>query len=560
MIADDATATGPPIVSANPDLQATKLLHAGRGRLISNPGGSNADLTSAPPRQPSPLLTTPLVGPRSVEVGPQDPGRAGGLRAPNQPGGAGDAQSKAGMAAPGSAGNAGPRVVICPPPLTQPPALNQGVEIPFSGPANGDPNLNVNGGALLPGPGHGKSVGGSGTGGSGLARDVLADQSTTPGVSLGPPPLEPYRPNDAGIPAIKPTPTPPPTTDDIQPPIAIPAVKLDNPEHLDDDFDYVLSTIQPTPAKSGYLRIDFQPKRTLHRLKTMPKDVVFLVDVSLSIPEEWATQVAQGVRDSLASLNAGDRFNIVLFNQAMTFNRDGAVPANPPNIGSAEDFLSQVHAAHDRHQLRYGPAAEVRRRARNASTTSSSSATANPPRATCASCSTSSPAITIWPPASTAWAWAKSPTTSCRVPGLPQQRPHSPAIGKAGPCLHPRSDELHGYPIIKTSVDVAGIDDSQVFPATCPTSTRTNPSRSTAGGTSWSAHHAAIRPQRRQAGGPDFYARPRPKLRQPGDRHLPRDWALAKLYLLYSQMIAAETPNQAAVKRLQEEYGLKTVY
>ncbi len=48
----------------------------------------------------------------------------------------------------------------------------------------------------------------------------------------------------------------------------------------------------------------------------------------------------------LASLSsAGDRFNIVLFNQAMTFfNRDGVVPANPPNIGSAEDFLSQVHA------------------------------------------------------------------------------------------------------------------------------------------------------------------------------------------------------------------------
>ncbi len=53
-----------------------------------------------------------------------------------------------------------------------------------------------------------------------------------------------------------------------------------------------------------------------------------------------------------------------------------------------------------------------------------------------------------------------------------------------------------------------------------------------------------------------------PAQAQPGDRHLPHDWALAKLYFLYSQMIAAgETPEiQAAVKALQEEYGLKTVY
>ncbi len=85
VIADDATATGPPIVSANPDLQATKPPTP--AEAVNQTLADNANRTPALPRQPSPLLTTPLVGPAArSRPARRTPARPGGLHAPNQPG------------------------------------------------------------------------------------------------------------------------------------------------------------------------------------------------------------------------------------------------------------------------------------------------------------------------------------------------------------------------------------------------------------------------------------------------------------------------------------------
>lgn len=309
-----------------------------------------ADITTGPTLTgpPTQVLATPVVAPRPLEAGPRDPGAAGGVRDPAHFGGSGNPAAPVGMAE-GAGGDAGPRVEL-PSTLAKPNALSKGLELSYSGPPSGDPSLAVRGGGQVTGPGNGKTVAGTDVGGSGMARNLLADQSNTPGVSLGPPPLEPYRPSDktgAGMPATRPTagnlPRP-----KLDVPVAakLPPTNIQSTEHLDDDFDYVLSVLDPVNPQRGYLRVDITPRRTLQRLRTMPKDVVFLVDTSLSIPQEWVDSVAAGIRDSLSTLNPEDRFNIVMFNQtARFFSEKGIAPATEANLAAAAEFLKHARAA-----------------------------------------------------------------------------------------------------------------------------------------------------------------------------------------------------------------------
>ena len=94
--------------------------------------------------------------------------------------------------------------------------------------------------------------------------------------------------------------------------------RFDVPEHLDNDFDYRL-TVYQAPRGPDFFRVDIKGRRSLSRLRTMAKDVVFLVDTSGSIAQAWVDGVSRGIRDSLSSLNQGDRFNIVLFDERPRF-------------------------------------------------------------------------------------------------------------------------------------------------------------------------------------------------------------------------------------------------
>lgn len=115
--------------------------------------------------------------------------------------------------------------------------------------------------------------------------------------------------------------------------------RLQMPEHLDDDFDYLLRTYADRDGWN-YFQIDIVARRSLRKLATMPKDVIFLVDVSGSIPQEFVTEVVAGLSDALGALNEGDRFNIVLFREtARFFSTQGIQPANVETIEAARDFL-----------------------------------------------------------------------------------------------------------------------------------------------------------------------------------------------------------------------------
>ena len=110
-------------------------------------------------------------------------------------------------------------------------------------------------------------------------------------------------------------------------------------EHLDEDFTYDLTVHQ---ARSGkrFFRLHITPQRSISKLRTMSKDVVFLIDTSESIDQAWVNQVSRGVGDALGSLNgSGDRFNIVLFKDSVRIFSDTMAPVSDASTHNAMRFL-----------------------------------------------------------------------------------------------------------------------------------------------------------------------------------------------------------------------------
>ena len=128
--------------------------------------------------------------------------------------------------------------------------------------------------------------------------------------------------------------------------------KIDVPDNLDNDFAYRVTRYTPTDRRGtpidpsiepGYFRVDITAQRSLQKLKTMPKDVIFIVDTSSSISQDWVDQVTKGVGDALVTLNQGDRFNVVLFNDKVSLLSDtGPVDASKDNLAAAGDFLANA--------------------------------------------------------------------------------------------------------------------------------------------------------------------------------------------------------------------------
>lgn len=128
--------------------------------------------------------------------------------------------------------------------------------------------------------------------------------------------------------------------------------KIDVPDNLDDDFAYRVSKYEatdwlnraiPLSEEPGYFRVDITAQRSLRKLKTMPKDVIYIIDTSSSISEDWVAEVTRGVNGSLVSLNEGDRFNVVLFNEKVSLLSDaGPIDATKDNTKAATDFLKSA--------------------------------------------------------------------------------------------------------------------------------------------------------------------------------------------------------------------------
>lgn len=200
---------------------------------------------------------------------------------------------------------------------------------------------------------------GTGAGSRDLAGDVLGNIGAAPNRIGGPTTTLIDRPQIDGPSAV--TDIPP----DLAPTLDTPTIdftdlalggttKIDVPDNLDNDFTYRVTRYDPVDWRGravdpkeepGYFRVDITAQRSLRKLKTMPKDVIYIIDTSSSISQAWVQQITKGVTESLVSLNEGDRFNVVLFNEKVSLLSDiGPIDATKDNAKAAGDFLSNAQS------------------------------------------------------------------------------------------------------------------------------------------------------------------------------------------------------------------------
>lgn len=205
----------------------------------------------------------------------------------------------------------------------------------------------------LPGDGGGSGRSGRGTGSAGLAGDALGNAGSAPrrtgagslverpaldGPSAGPEPMADTQPGLESLPI------------DFIDLALSDTTEIVVPENLDDDFAYRVTTYTPTDRRGratedGYFRVDITAQRSLRKLATSPKDVIFIIDTSSSVPADWVAEVTRGVREALVTLNEGDRFNIVLFNDRVSLlSEEGTIEATPEHFAMARTFLAEAES------------------------------------------------------------------------------------------------------------------------------------------------------------------------------------------------------------------------
>lgn len=131
-------------------------------------------------------------------------------------------------------------------------------------------------------------------------------------------------------------------------------ITIEVPDNLDNDFTYRVTRYDPVDRRGraispdqerGYFRVDITAQRSLRKLKTMPKDVIYIIDTSSSISQQWVQSITKGVSESLVSLNKGDRFNVVLFNEKVSLLSDtGPIDATKDSAKAASDFLNNAQS------------------------------------------------------------------------------------------------------------------------------------------------------------------------------------------------------------------------
>jgi Mg-chelatase subunit ChlD len=93
----------------------------------------------------------------------------------------------------------------------------------------------------------------------------------------------------------------------------------------------------------GFFRIDIAPNPHSDRLKSISKDILFLIDCSTSISPTKLEHFKTAVLEALNYLNPSDRFNVVSFRDAPEGLFQGYLPANKQNRETAKTYLRQLY-------------------------------------------------------------------------------------------------------------------------------------------------------------------------------------------------------------------------
>lgn len=130
--------------------------------------------------------------------------------------------------------------------------------------------------------------------------------------------------------AVKP---PPPRTTS-----ALPVAPLEPYVNMD-----VYTWHDSADAATGYYQVRIAA-RSGSPLKRVPKDVIFVVDVSGSIGRQRVEQFKTALRTALAQLNPEDRFNIVQFRYDIGFVSPTLMPASAASSETVQQYIAKFHS------------------------------------------------------------------------------------------------------------------------------------------------------------------------------------------------------------------------
>ena len=111
-------------------------------------------------------------------------------------------------------------------------------------------------------------------------------------------------------------------------------------ESLDEFLDIRVLTYTDPKDSQKYFMIKIFAKKDAAGFKVMPKEILFLIDCSLSISPERLDEFKRGISTSLKDLNKEDVFNIIAFRDKAFLFRPESVKASPDIIKQAENFVS----------------------------------------------------------------------------------------------------------------------------------------------------------------------------------------------------------------------------
>ena len=113
-------------------------------------------------------------------------------------------------------------------------------------------------------------------------------------------------------------------------------------------FQVNVLTYKPVPSDSfgtdSFYVLWVTPPDSLAPDEIIPKNIVFVADVSGSMEGERLSQLKEAMSDFLDHLQSRDRFNIISFGTNVAPFRSDLVPATPENISDARTFVFQLYA------------------------------------------------------------------------------------------------------------------------------------------------------------------------------------------------------------------------
>lgn len=95
------------------------------------------------------------------------------------------------------------------------------------------------------------------------------------------------------------------------------------------DADYVFAMLLPPTRKAA---------------AALPRELLLVIDTSGSMAGEPLAQAQQALREALARLRAGDRFNLIQFNSITDALFEQAAPADPAHLAQAQAWIDALQA------------------------------------------------------------------------------------------------------------------------------------------------------------------------------------------------------------------------